>query len=155
MTDAISRREGGCRCGQVRVAIAAMPLLTMACHCKGCQRMSASAYSLSAAIPTAGFAVLQGTPVVGGLRGATKHFFCPSCMSWMFTMPEGMDFFVNLRPTMLDDASWFAPFVETYTSTKLPWATTGAAHGFETFPPFEEYEVLTKAYAERGAKPPA
>jgi hypothetical protein len=145
--------EGGCRCGQIRIRIAAPPLLTMACHCSGCQRMSASAFSLSVAIPSEGFSVTQGEPVIGGLHGPTRHYFCPHCMSWMFTRPEGYDQFVNLRPTMLDDASWFSPFIETYTIEKLPWATTPAVHSFETVPPFEEYAALTREYAER-AKPP-
>lgn len=139
--------EGGCRCGRVRIRITAPPLLAMACHCTGCQRMSASAFSLSAAIPAQGFEVIAGEPVIGGLHGPDRHYFCGWCMSWMFTRPSGMDWFVNLRPTMLDDPSWFAPFVETYTSQKLPWAATPAAHSFETFPPLEAYEGLTKAYA--------
>ncbi|TIW64275.1 MAG: GFA family protein, partial [Mesorhizobium sp.] len=105
--------EGGCRCGRIRLRITAPPLLTMACHCTGCQRMSASAYSLSAAIPSEAFAVTEGEPVIGGLHGASRHYFCPHCMSWMFTRPEGLDWFVNLRPTMLDDPGWFTPFVET------------------------------------------
>jgi hypothetical protein len=155
MSVPISPREGGCRCGAVRLVVRVMPLLTMACHCRGCQRMSSSAYSLSTAILSAGFAVTKGEPVVGGLKGASQHLFCPECSTWMFTRPEGIDLFVNLRPTMLDDATWFAPFVETYTSTRLPFAVTGAAHAFETFPPFDEYERLTKDYAARGAKPPA
>src|SRR5690242_20124365 len=83
--------DGGCRCGQVRFRVSVAPLLTMACHCRGCQRMSASAYSLSAAIPTQGFTVIQGEPVIGGLHGPTRHFFCPHCKSWMFTKPEGLD----------------------------------------------------------------
>jgi hypothetical protein len=142
-------RVGGCRCGEVRLAITAPPLLTMACHCTGCQRMAASAYSLSAAIPSAGFAVTQGTPVIGGLHGATRHYFCPSCMSWMFTRPEGLDMFVNLRPTMLDDVGWFSPFIETMTGEKLPWAQTPAVHSFVRFPPMDRYEGLIKEYAER------
>lgn len=145
--------EGGCRCGQVRLKVTAPPLLTMACHCAGCQKMSASAFSLSAAIPSQGFEVIQGEPVIGGLHGATRHYFCPHCMSWMFTRPEGMDFFVNLRPTMLDDASWFTPFIETCTSEKLPWATTGAPHSYEAFPPFEAFDGLIQEYAEQVAKP--
>ena len=39
--------EGGCRCGRVRLRVEAPPLITMACHCTGCQRMSASAFSLT------------------------------------------------------------------------------------------------------------
>jgi hypothetical protein len=145
--------EGGCRCGQVRIRISKPPLLTMACHCRGCQRMSSSAYSLSAAIPSDGFEVIQGEPVIGGLHGAAKHYFCPHCMSWMFTRPEGMDFFVNVRPTMLDEPRWCVPFAETQTAEKLPWAATPAIHSFERFPPMEAYEGLMKAYAEQVATP--
>ena len=109
--------------------------------------MSASAFSLSAAIPSEAFSVTQGEPVIGGLRASPRHYFCPNCMSWLFTRVDGMDSFVNLRPTMLDDASWFSPFIETYTSEKLPWATTGAVHSFEKFPPFEAYAALTTQFA--------
>lgn len=141
--------EGGCRCGKVRLKVSAVPLLTMACHCTGCQRMSASAYSLSAAIPKEGFAVTKGEPVIGGLHGATKHYFCEHCKSWMFTRPEVSDAFVNLRPTMLDEHGWFEPFAETWTSEKLPWATTNAVHSYAKLPAMNEYEGLMKEYAAR------
>ena len=142
-------REGGCRCGQVRIKISAPPLVTMACHCTGCQKMSSSAFSLSAAFPSDGFAVTKGEPVIGGLHGATRHYFCPHCMSWMFTRPEGLDWFVNFRSTMLDDPEGFAPpFVETWTSERLAFAETGAVHSYETLPPDEAWEGLTKEYRE-------
>jgi hypothetical protein len=147
-----SHREGGCRCGQVRLRIDAPPLLTMACHCTGCQRMTGSAFSLSAAIPSEAFSITKGEPVLGGLHGATRHYFCPHCMSWMFTRPEGLDAFVNVRPTMLDDPSWFAPFIETMTSEKLPWASTPATHSFERWPAFEEYKALADEYAQQEQK---
>jgi hypothetical protein len=143
--------EGGCRCGQVRMRVSAPPILTMACHCKGCQRMSASAFSLGAAIPSEGFLVIQGEPVIGGLHGANRHYFCPHCMSWIFTRAHGIDTFVNLRPTMLDDASWFAPFIETCTKDKVPWAVTGAVYSFETFPPAAEWAGLMTEYASTTA----
>lgn len=139
---------GGCRCGRVRFAVGSPPLLTMACHCRGCQRMSASAYSLSVAVPADGFAVSEGDPVIGGLHGATRHYFCPHCMSWMFTRPEGIDWFVNVRATMLDDAGWFTPFMETWTGEALPWAGTPARHSYPALPPMEAYEGLLKEFAE-------
>lgn len=139
-------QEGGCRCGQVRLKISAPPILTMACHCTSCQKMSSSAYSLSAAIPADGFEVIAGEPVIGGLHGASRHYFCPHCLTWMFTRPEGMDWFVNLRPTMLDDTQGIAPFIETFTSEKLPFAETGAVHSYETFPPMEAYEGLVQEF---------
>jgi len=152
MADPKLPMEGACRCGQVRIRISAPPILTMACHCTGCQRMSSSAYSLSAAIPSEGFEVIAGEPVVGGLHGAdVSHYFCPNCMSWMFTRATGLDWFVNVRPTMLEDVSWFTPFLETYTREKLPWAMTPATHSFEAFPSFETYGELSAAYAAQRA----
>ena len=109
-------------------------------------------FSLSAAIPTLGFSVIQGDPVIGGLHGETRHYFCPYCMTWMFTRPEGLDFFVNLRPTMLDDPGWFTPFVETYTNERLPWATTHAVHSFGTMPALDRFDGLIKEYAQRAAR---
>ena len=144
-------QEGGCRCGQVRLKISAPPIITMACHCTGCQKMSSSAFSLSAAIPAEGFEVIAGEPVIGGLHGATRHYFCPHCLTWMFTRPEGMDWFVNLRSTMLDDTNGVAPFVETFTSEKLAWAATSAVHSYEAFPPMEAFGGLIEEFAARTA----
>jgi hypothetical protein len=49
---------------------------------------------------------------------------------------------------MLDDSSRLEPFIETWTSEKLPWATTPAVHSFEALPPFDGYEGLIKGYAD-------
>ncbi|WP_225773315.1 GFA family protein [Inquilinus sp. Marseille-Q2685] len=142
-------QEGHCRCGQVRFRITARPLVTIACHCTGCQRMTGSAFSLSAAIPSEGFAVIQGEPVIGGLHGPSRHYFCPHCLSWLFTRPEGLDQFVNVRSTMLDDPAWSVPFIETCTAEKLAWATTPAVHSYEAYPPVEAYGPLVEEYAAR------
>jgi len=141
-------REGGCRCGAVRFRVTAPPMLTMACHCRGCQRMTASAWSLSAAIPAPGFEVTAGATVPGGMMGDLSHHFCPSCLSWLFTTAEAMPF-VNVRTTMLDDPEGLEPFIETQTAEKLSWATTPAEHSFERFPPPEAFGGLIAAYAAR------
>lgn len=146
--------QGGCRCGKLRFEISAPPLLTMACHCTGCQKMSASAFSLSMAIPEAGFRVIEGESVTGGLHGAQIHHrHCEWCKSWVFTELEPSMGFVNVRPSMLDDATWFAPFVETYTSEALPWAKTGAPHRFAAFPAMTDFGPLVEAFAAQGARP--
>ena len=145
--------EGGCRCGQVRFRISAPPLITMACHCTGCQQMTASAFSLSVLLPKDGFEVTKGEPVIGGLHGTPIHYFCPHCMSWIFTRFDEASPFVNLRATMLDDATWFEPFIESYASEKLPWAHTTAVHSFAAFPAMEEYPALIREYAEKAKRP--
>ncbi len=139
--------SGSCRCGRVEVRITLPPICTAACHCRGCQKMASSAYSLTAMIPADGFEVMRGEPVVGGMHAPElAHFFCPHCMSWMFTRPAGMGF-VNVRPTMLDDTGWFHPFMETWTSTRLPFAETGAVKRFDTFPSMQEIPELLDAYS--------
>jgi len=145
--------DGGCRCGQIRIHITQPPLLAMACHCTGCQRMSASAFSLSIAIPRDGFYVTLGDPVIGGMHGATRHFFCPHCKSWMFTWLDVSSDFVNVRPSTLDRHEWFVPFVETYTDEKLPWVQTPAVHRYRGLPPIDDYARLIEAYAGQGARP--
>jgi len=145
--------EGGCRCSAVQFRIIRAPILTMACHCRGCQRMTGSAFSLSAAIPDEGFEVLHGETVAGGADKAFGHRFCPECLSWVWTKHPMMEGFLNLRSTMLDDSLWYEPFVELWTSEKLPWAATGAPHSYETVPEMAEFERLMRQYAEAGARP--
>jgi hypothetical protein len=140
---------GSCRCGQVKVEITAAPVMTAACHCLGCQRMSASAFSLTAIMPSAAFQVTQGEPVIGGLHGDDlHHYHCPWCKTWMFTRADVMQGFVNVRPSLLEDRAWFSPFIETMTRDKLPWARTPAKHSFEEFPPMEDFATLMREFAE-------
>lgn len=139
--------DGQCRCGATRIRITAPPLLTAACHCAGCQGMSASAFSLSAAIPTEGFAVIVGETVLGGLS-KDMHHFCPHCLTWMFTRPVGLDFFVNVRPTMFAETGWFAPFVEIFTAEKMAFAPAVAPNSFAGMPDMAGYQQLTADYAK-------
>ena len=146
--------EGGCRCGAVRVRVTKPPLLTGACHCAGCQRMTASAYSLTVTVPADGFEVTKGEPVLGGLKGPVSHHrHCPDCLSWMFTRAEGFDGFVNLRASVLDERSWFEPYVELWTDEGLPWARTGARHSYATSPDMAEWGRLMAGFAGSGARP--
>lgn len=146
--------DGGCRCGKVRFRISAPPMMTGVCHCTGCQRMTASAFSTTIIVPTDGFAVTEGEPVIGGLHGdEARHHHCGWCKSWLFTrLPPEMPF-VNVRATMLDDATWFAPYMETFTDEKLPWAETGAVRSYAKFPEMHEYEGLMAEFAEKGVHP--
>lgn len=145
--------DGGCMCGEVRFTISAPPLVTMACHCTGCQRLSASAYSLSVAVPSDGFAVTKGEPVLGGMHGPHRQFYCPRCKNWMFTRPQGLEFLVNVRSTMLDDHGWCAPFVETATAQGYAWAKTPAVHSFPDQPDPEVFGPIVEEFARAGPRP--
>lgn len=143
--------EGQCRCGAVRIRINAPPLMTAVCHCTGCQAMSSSAFSLTAMLPVDAFEVVAGEPVVGGLHDPTQaHYGCARCLSWMFTRIQGAPF-VNVRPTMLEDASWFVPWLETMTSEALPWVSIPATRSYARFPDMSEFPALLQAFAADAA----
>ncbi len=142
-------RQGGCRCGKVRYEVTGEPLLTMACHCTGCQRMTASAFSLSDGYSADAFSLVSGETAIGGIHGPTRHYHCDHCKSWLYTEPEGVEDFVNVRSTMFDTPRRERPFVETYTNEALPWVRTGATHSYEKLPAMEEWPTLIGAFAER------
>jgi len=144
-------REGGCRCGQVRFRITAPDMLTMACHCRGCQRMTGGPFSVSALVPAGGFEVTAGEPVVGGLHGEVKHYHCPHCLSWVYTVPPTPTPMVNVRAVMLDDAQGFVPFVEMCVDEKLPWAATPASHSYPAFPDEADWPRLVGEFMRQQA----
>ena len=146
--------DGGCRCGAVRFRISAPPLVSAVCHCRGCQRMSGSAFSTTLIVPEGGFSVTEGETVLGGAPSPDlRHQHCDRCKSWVFTRMEPSMGFTNVRATLLDDAGWFVPFLESFTAEKLPWAATGARHSFEGFPDRSRFGPLMAEYAEHGARP--
>lgn len=139
--------NGSCRCGRVQFLITKAPLVTGVCHCKGCQRMTASAFSTTLTLPTDALEIVKGEPVLGGLHGdQARHHHCDWCKSWLFTrLPPEMGA-VNVRATMLDDASWFTPFMETQVAERLPWVTTPAKRSFDRFPDAAEFPALMNEF---------
>ncbi len=110
--------------------------------------MTGSAYSLTVTLPEQAFSVTDGDPVIGGLHGPdARHYHCSHCLSWVYTLAPSLPDYVNLRPTMLDETGWFAPFIEMYVSEKLHFAETGARHAYDAFPPVEDYLKLAADYA--------
>src|SRR5258708_39402422 len=73
---------GGCQCGALRYVLDAEPQWLVACHCKGCQRQSGSAFGMSMLVkqesltvtgPTKGF-----TPITDSGNENTG-VFCRAC----------------------------------------------------------------------------
>lgn len=137
---------GTCRCGQLRLTVQGAPLVTMACHCTGCQKMTASAFSLSSLYPQEAVTI-QGDLLRGGLKDQWEHMFCANCLSWVLSRGEMLGPLVNIRSSMLDDGNAQAPFIECWLDEKLPWASIGATHAYAQFPPVEQFETLMAEFA--------
>lgn len=140
-------------CGQIKMQITQPPLLIMACHCRGCQELTSSAYSLTAIIPASGFEVVDGSAVRGGMHGEHQQLFCSHCKNWVYTRGAGYDEFVNFRPTLLEDNSWVRPFIDVSAATKLPGVETGAEISFDGFPSMDDFPAVAAQFAEQGARP--
>ena len=140
--------SGGCLCGQVRFEISVLPILSLACHCRGCQKLTGSAFSLSVMIPADGFAITSGEPVIGALhKPDARYWFCDWCKGWLYTQPPPEFGIVNVRSTLIDSPGDFAPFVEVWTCERLPWVTTPAVHSFAADPPMDRFQPIVEDFA--------
>jgi len=48
MSEAMTKREAACHCGQLRLAVSGDPLVVSICHCLACQRRTGSAFGMQA-----------------------------------------------------------------------------------------------------------
>ena len=145
--------DAHCRCERLHMRITTPPMLSFACHCTGCQRMSASAFSLTLLMASDGFEVVAGETVIGGIHGPDRHFHCAHCKTWAFTRPNAMDQYINVRATMLDDHAWIVPFAEACTSEGFAWAKTGARHSFPKMPGMEVWPAILEEFARDSPRP--
>ncbi|MGX9356180.1 GFA family protein [Roseobacteraceae bacterium S113] len=139
---------GACLCGDVHVSVTAPPLLTLACHCRDCQKFTASAFSLTAMFPAKSFSY-TGRLVRGGLGSEERtHYFCPACKNFIYSQMTAAPERINLRLSLLDDARSYPPFVEVMTDEKMPWASVRVARSYAQGPSSrEELHALMDAYA--------
>lgn len=143
---------GQCRCGALRFRVSAPALLTGACHCRGCQRMTGGAFALTSIYPRLAFEVTAGEAVLGGAHHPeARHYHCGECHSWVYTEPGGMDAFTNVRTSMLDEPPADPPFEESQTAEGCAWAKAGAKHSYERFPTMEDYERLMAEFAAQAS----
>ena len=75
-------QTGGCQCGKIRYEINEAPTLVYTCHCRDCQRLTSSAFSLGIVVAEAGFRLsgieprpLQRMPDSGRVRGMAWSAF--------------------------------------------------------------------------------
>jgi len=109
--------------------------------------MTGGAYSLSSLYPAERFSVTSGETARGGMKTGPNHQFCPDCMSWLYTVPQGMEALVNVRAAMFDDAAEHRPYVEMCRGEALPRAATGAVRSYDQFPQESEFPELLAGYA--------
>jgi hypothetical protein len=115
---------GGCQCGAVRYVLKRESLALYACHCRECQKQSASAFGLS--LPFARDE-LELTGELASYRRATDSgsfttgYFCPKCGVRLFHVSDRNTSRGTLKAGTLDDTSDLMPRFHIWTSRKQPW----------------------------------
>jgi hypothetical protein len=109
--------------------------------------MTGGAYSLSSLYPVERFTLVEGKTVRGGMKSGPNHQFCPDCMSWMYTVPQGLEAFVNVRSAMFNDAAEHRPYLDVFRGEALPGVISGAPRSFEAAPQDNEFPELMADYA--------
>jgi hypothetical protein len=129
---------GGCACGAIRYETTAEPAVMFHCHCRDCQRASGGPFTSFVIVPAEAFRFSQGSvrlhdsPSHRG--GKTHRGFCADCGSPILAKTDANPDIVAIRTASLDDASWFNPQMDVWTSDAHPWDQMNPA-----LPKFEKY----------------
>ena len=116
--------QGSCQCGQVTYKLLSEPLMVVACHCKECQKLSTSAFSITALV-NADTVEFNGemkewirVAESGNLNGAK---FCPTCGNRIYHFNPAEPDKIKLKPSNLSDTSIINPVAHVWVSEKQDW----------------------------------
>ena len=116
--------DGACQCGNVRYQLLEAPVKILACHCRECQKLSTSAFSITALVKTSSvtftgeMADWQRTAESGNINGAR---FCPTCGNRIYHYNPDQPDMLKLKPANLSDTSIIRPEAHIWVSEKQDW----------------------------------
>ena len=88
----MNKRQGGCRCGDIRYETSGEPQVVYYCHCRDCQRSTGSAFHVGLVMKQDQVAMLSGKPKGHTTTSDSGHEmtreFCSNCGSPLFTRDQ-------------------------------------------------------------------
>lgn len=126
MVDASDKKAltGGCQCGAVRYEVGAEPLALWVCHCRECQRQSASAFGISVIVRSSDVRLVAGELEIwsrpAAKQGTLQCAFCPECGSRVWHGNRGEDDTISIKGGSLDEPVDLGAATHIWTSRKLP-----------------------------------
>jgi hypothetical protein len=108
---------GGCACGAVRYEISGVPIVSVDCQCRDCQRESGTGHASHLSFYR-NQATLIGETKTWDMRGDSGNIktraFCPNCGSPMYMTFAAMPDVFTIRAASLDDPSRYQPQMVLY-----------------------------------------
>ena len=108
----------------MKYEVTAMPVLSVACHCTHCMKVTGIAYSINLCAPSKSFKIhgdTLDTYVDQGDSGENlRRYFCSNCGSLMFTEDDvTMPMITIVKVGTLDDTSKFKPTTNIFCESKM------------------------------------
>lgn len=124
MTDIKYPIDGACQCGSVTYKLLEPPQMVVACHCRECQKLSTSAFSITAIVKSStvefhGEMSDWSRSSDSGNISAAK--FCPNCGNRMYHFNPDDPSILKLKPSNLSDTSILNPSAHIWVSEKQDW----------------------------------
>lgn len=118
--------NGACQCGGVTYQLLSEPQMVVACHCKECQKLSTSAFSITAMVIAdqvrfEGEMADWSRQADSGNISAAK--FCPGCGNRIYHYNPAEPDKIKLKPSNLSDTSIIKPVAHVWVSEKQDWYT--------------------------------
>jgi len=116
--------EGSCQCGGVTYQLLSEPQTILACHCKECQKLSTSAFSITAIVDA------DSVEFRGEMREWSRMSdsgnvnaakFCPTCGNRIYHYNPDDPGKIKLKPANLSDTSIIRPSAHIWVSEKQDW----------------------------------
>jgi hypothetical protein len=117
-------QTGRCQCGEIHYESENEPLALYICHCRECQKQSASAFGISVEVLRTGFRVTQGEPkywVRSTDSGKKlKCAFCPTCGSRLWHESVPISDTLSIKGGSLDQPIDVSHAIHVWVTRKLP-----------------------------------
>ena len=118
--------EGSCQCGGVRYRLLAEPLMVVACHCRECQKLSTSAFSITAMVRAEEVEFsgeMRDWSRVADSGNISAAKFCPTCGNRIYHYDPAEPEKIKLKPSNLSDTHIIQPTAHVWVSEKQDWFT--------------------------------
>ena len=116
--------DGSCQCGQVTYKLRKPPIAVAACHCTQCQKLSTSAFSLTAMIESNAIEIhgeLNEWSRLAKSGNTSTAKFCPVCANHIYHYNPSNSQHIMLKPSTLADTSVIKPTIHVWVSEKQDW----------------------------------
>jgi len=120
----MTKRTGGCLCGEIRYRLTAEPVISRICWCRDCQHISSNG-TVNAVFPSGSLEVTGAPSEYTSAADSGNHVsrrFCPRCGSHLFADSTGRAGLTVVRVGTLDDPSSIGVMANIWSSSAPTWA---------------------------------